>query len=205
MPVLINFKICDNSPFCDGIAACPTGALYFDRKANKLSIDKDKCTECGKCVCCSAGAIHFAKTEKEAKRIKREIEADTRTEKDLFVNRYGAVLLPDICVIEEDDFEIEVLNYPHKRVVELVTEDSINCLVHSIPINRLFERHKDWHYRRILLRGQALTKEYKIIKFPCLLFFDKGKYIGKVEGYYDDSQIKLIHNEIDKVIENSKH
>ena len=30
MPVLINFKICDNAKECGGIEVCPTGALSYD-------------------------------------------------------------------------------------------------------------------------------------------------------------------------------
>lgn len=30
MPVLINFKICDNAKDCSGIAVCPTGALSWE-------------------------------------------------------------------------------------------------------------------------------------------------------------------------------
>ena len=32
MPVLINFKICDNSEAYDGITACPVGAFHWDKK-----------------------------------------------------------------------------------------------------------------------------------------------------------------------------
>ncbi len=32
MSVLINFKICDNSPDCNGIRDCPTKAFYWDKE-----------------------------------------------------------------------------------------------------------------------------------------------------------------------------
>ncbi|HQF36684.1 MAG TPA: hypothetical protein PLL26_03535 [Candidatus Dojkabacteria bacterium] len=107
MPVLINFKICDNSPFCDGISACPTGALYFDSQKGKICIDQSKCIECGKCTCCSVGAIHFV--------------------------------------------------------------------------------------------NQNIIKKYEVKTFPALLFFNKGEFMGNVEGYYDISEVDKPHREINKI------
>lgn len=200
MPVLVNFKICDNSPECNGIYACPTGAFHFDRKKETIVIDENLCIECGKCACCPAGAIHYAKDESERKRIKKEIEDDPRRVEDLFVNRYGATVLPDFFVIEENAFEKEVENYPGRRVCEIVTEDSIECLVHSIPIKKVLERHREWRYRKMLLKDMDIVKKYNISVFTCLLFFEKGIFIGKVEGYYDDSQIKEFQDEIDNIV-----
>ena len=39
MPVLINFKICDNAKECGGIAVCPTGAISYVENKESLVID----------------------------------------------------------------------------------------------------------------------------------------------------------------------
>lgn len=199
MTVLINFKICDNSPFCDGIAACPTGALYFDQAKKRISIDKTKCIECGKCACCSVGAIHYVETEEEAHKIRKEIQDDTRTEKDLFVNRYGATILPDVCVIKEESFEEDVLKYPHLRILEVITEDSIYCLLKSVPVKTLLMGNNEWHYRKMLVKNIDIIRKYKVRQFPALLFFNNGKFVGKIEGYYDVSNVDELHSKISKI------
>ena len=35
--IQINWKICDNAEECNGIAVCPTGALYWDKEEKKNS------------------------------------------------------------------------------------------------------------------------------------------------------------------------
>ena len=75
MPVLVNFKVCDNAKECGGVAICPTGAITFDEKKETLVIDNSKCISCGQCENeCPIGAIRVAKDENEYKKIKEEIE-----------------------------------------------------------------------------------------------------------------------------------
>lgn len=50
MPVIINFKVCDNAEVCDAIRVCPVGAFRWNNQKKTLEIDNDKCTECGKCA-----------------------------------------------------------------------------------------------------------------------------------------------------------
>jgi len=91
MPIAINFKICDNSPACLGLDACPTKALYFDKEKKSLIIDNSKCINCKKCVLgCDVGAIKFANNGEELVKVQKEIDADPRKQFDLFVDRYGA-------------------------------------------------------------------------------------------------------------------
>ena len=87
MPVLINWKICDNAKECNGIAVCPTGALFWDEKKKSIGIDNSKCVNCGKCEeSCKVEAIHVAKNEEEYKKIKEQIDADPRKRSDLFID-----------------------------------------------------------------------------------------------------------------------
>lgn len=48
MPVIINFKVCDNAEVCDAIKVCPVGAFKWNEEKKTLEIDKEKCIDCGK-------------------------------------------------------------------------------------------------------------------------------------------------------------
>ena len=50
MPVLINFKICDNCADCNGIRVCPVGAFHWDEENRSIAVDKEKCMGCEACV-----------------------------------------------------------------------------------------------------------------------------------------------------------
>lgn len=74
MSVLINFKICDNSKDCNGIAVCPIKAFYWDEKKKTIAVDETKCISCGKCEeSCPVDAIRVARNEKELKKRVDEI------------------------------------------------------------------------------------------------------------------------------------
>ena len=111
MPTLINFKICDNSPECGGIAVCPTKAMYFDQEKKSIVIDNDKCISCGLCrPQCPVSAIYVAKTKEEFEQLKRDVDNDPRTVKDLFVDRYGATPISDFFVITPQQLKEKVKN-----------------------------------------------------------------------------------------------
>ncbi|MCU0860382.1 MAG: 4Fe-4S binding protein [Thermoplasmata archaeon] len=58
MPVRFDAESCDRNPYCPVVRACPTGAMYVDRKTFRPSFDADKCTGCGTCVAfCPHGAM----------------------------------------------------------------------------------------------------------------------------------------------------
>jgi len=61
MSVSFNKNACDNNPYCPVVRACPSGAMYIDRKTFRPSFDADKCTDCGACL---SSCPHSAMTEK---------------------------------------------------------------------------------------------------------------------------------------------
>ncbi|MFH1240078.1 MAG: 4Fe-4S dicluster domain-containing protein [Candidatus Diapherotrites archaeon] len=199
MPVLINFKICDNSKDCSGIDVCPVSAFYWDDKNRTIAVDNSKCISCGQCeTSCPVGAIRVAKTDEEYEKIKKEIEADPRKVSDLFVDKYGAEPVDPAFLISVNQFNLQILQSVQPAVVELFNDDSIECLLHSIPMKELFPK-SNVKYRKMGADEKFLEK-YSIKELPALLFFKDGKLIGKIEGYFDDSKkedlIKKI-NEID--------
>ena len=198
MAVLINFKICDNAEECDGIRVCPTGAIFWDEKKKSIGIDNSKCISCGKCEkACEVGAIRVAKTPEEYKRIKEEIDKDPRKISDLFIDRYGAQPIEPAFRIKYG-FEQEVLKSVKLVAVELYSDDSIHCLLHSIPVKELF-KDIDLKYRKVRATDE-LIKEFKIKTLPALLFLKNWKLIGKIEGYFSISQKEELKEKIGAII-----
>lgn len=205
MPILINFKICDNSKDCSGIEVCPAGAFYWDEKRKTIAVDNQKCISCGKCEeACPVEAIRVARTEKEYKKIKKEIDKDPRKISDLFIDRYGAEPIVAAFQIPYSKFDVQILESTKPAVAELFSKSSIKCLLHSIPVKDLLE-DIDIKYRKIEVKeNDLLLKKYKTEDLPALLFFKKGKLIGKIEGYFDFRQKKNLLMKIGKIISKIK-
>ncbi|MGV8151595.1 MAG: 4Fe-4S dicluster domain-containing protein [Candidatus Nanoarchaeia archaeon] len=200
MSVIINFKICDNAKECSGIAVCATGALSWDENDKTIRIDNSKCISCGSCEkACPVEAIRVAKTKEDYEKIKREIEEDPRKISDLFVDRYGAQPLDIHTSISSDSFDKIVLNSTKPVIAEVFNKESIECLKRSIPIWRIL-KGKDILFKKVELKDDALIKKYDIRKVPSLLLFNKGKLVGKINGFFDTEKEKELKNKLDKLI-----
>jgi thioredoxin 1 len=201
MPVLINFKICDNSKDCNGIAVCPTHTITWDEKNKTMKIDNSKCINCCKCEeSCPVGAIRVARNEQEYKKIRKEIDEDPRKVSDLFIDRYGAVSVSPAFLIPLDKFDAQILESNKPAVVELFNNKSIKCLLYSIPIKELFKNF-DVKYRKINISDdEYLLKKYGIKELPSLLFFNNGKLVGKIEGHYRIGKLNELKKKIEDII-----
>jgi len=203
MAVLINFKICDNAKECGGIEACPTGALSWDKKKKTIKIDNSKCIACGQCEKnCPVGAIRVAKNNKEYAKIKKEIERDPRCRQDLFVDRYGAQPVGAAFLSSEENFSFEYLRSQKLMMVEFFNDNSIMCLLHSIPVKDIAGDFVV-NYEKIEIKTKSLIKKFEISKLPALLFFRKGELLGKIEGYYGIAEKNKIKSEVAKIISKS--
>lgn len=200
MPVLINFKICDNAKECGGIAVCPTKALSYDEDKNTIVIDNNKCINCFACEKeCPIGAIHVASSEAEYNKLKEEINNDTRKTKDLFVDRYGAMPLSDFFIIEEKEL-INKVETNKLLFIEIYHDDYIQCLLKSIPIKDLIDNiDEDVLYYKIKV-NELLKEKYNINEYPALLIFKNSKLLGKIDGYYDENQLHELKNKINNII-----
>lgn len=204
MAVLINFKICDNAKECGGIQACPTGALSWDEEAKKIKIDNSKCTSCMKCVReCTSNAIYIAKNDLEYKKIKKEIKEDPRKASDLFVEKYGAQPISPDNLLAEEDFNEFISNSNNKNLIEFFREDTIECLLRANTIRRLIP-NKDIFFKKVEIKDSDLLKEYSIKKLPCLLVFNKGVLLGKIEGFYGVDKSEQLKNKIMDLIAQKK-
>jgi ferredoxin len=201
MAVLINFKICDNAKECGGISVCPTGALSWDEKTKKILIDNSKCTSCMKCVDeCPSNAIHVAKNDAEYKKIEKEIKEDPRRASDLFVDKYGAQPINPDSLLDEKDFKDFISNSNNKNLIEFFSKETIECLLRANNIRRLIP-NKDIFFNKVEIKNSNLLKEYSISKLPCLLVFDRGNFLGKIEGFYGTDKAEELKKKITKLIQ----
>lgn len=198
MSILINFKICDNSPECGWINACPNKVICFDEQKDSLVINNDACVNCNRCVkSCPVGAIFLAKNQQEYEAKQKEIDNDPRTSKDLFVDRYWAVPISSKTLLEPDKLKESVLDSDKLIVLEFLNDDVIECLIKSIPIKEILS--KDTLYYKFFTDTNFL-KQYKVNTLPALLFFNHWKVVGKIEWFYWIEQKNTLINKIDTIM-----
>lgn len=195
--VLINYNICDNAPECSGIAVCPTGALYYDDEAKRIEFDASLCCDCGACADmdgdgCPIGAIMHASDDEDFKRMRAEIDAETRTTAELNVERYGASPIDEDVALEANECETFSSKASGFLLLEFFTDNSIRCLLHSIPIAHLKERVGDFTHKKVFVENSEIIESIKVLKkyeltdLPILMCYKDGKYLGEVVGYYMD-------------------
>ena len=204
MPVVINFKVCDNAEACNAINVCPTGAFRWNKEKKTLEINKELCINCGLCATseesCQVGAIKFAKTEEDLEKIKKEIDEDPRTIADLMVDRYGSqpINMPFCC--KEDELE-SVLTTSKICFIEVLKEELEECLIKSIPIKEIVNNTtNNCLYRKVELESDNIIKKFDIKELPALLIFKDNNLLGKVEGYYPIEQKEDFINKINDIV-----
>lgn len=201
MAVLINFKICDNAKECGGIEVCKTGALSWDEKKQKIKIDNTKCVSCGRCMkMCPVQAIFVARNTEEYTKIDKEIKKDKRKISDLFIDKYGAAPLHPGFIYELKNFKADVLESTKTVMVEIYSDDSLRCLLRSIPLKEIVS-HKSMKFCKINIgKDRKVMEKYGITKLPSLMFFKEGKIIGKIQGYYDVDKKNDLKEKIQKIL-----
>lgn len=193
--VIINRNICDNAPECSGIEVCPVGALFWDEINEQIQYNSEICCDCGMCAdACPVGAILWGKDDEDY-RIKLEtVENDDRKLEELVVERYGAAPI-DKEPIDFCDIQDYLSNSTGELVfVEIFSDDSINCLLHSIRVEEILS----WFESRIQYQKACVSENdnldgYGISELPSLLIYKNKQLIGIIEGNYNnDSDSKAL-------------
>ena len=180
---------------------------------------------------CMIHAIRVAKSDKEYDCIKKEFDEDPRKLYDLFVDRYGANAIEPTYLIGPEKFKVEVLESRKLTAVEIFSEDTIECLYSSIRIKDIFyginikyrkvkaEKKnpleelgfsenmtcKDGVCYPVSLAGKPgepdFLKTINVKKLPAMLFYENGKMVGKIEGYYGKDKQNQLIDKIRKIIQ----
>ncbi len=202
MAVLINFKICDNDKACSGMSACPNNVFSWDEENKTLLIDNSKCVSCGLCEkACMVSAIRVAKNQEEYNKIQKEFDEDKRTINDLLVERYGGKPIDPAMIGKEKEIVLKLNEAKRPLIVELFNEDSIMCLLKSIPMKKianLFDENT--RYRKVEVTSNEILEQYGIKELPALLFFKEGNFLGKFEGYVDENDENMLVDEIKRIL-----
>lgn len=202
MAVVINYKICDNSKDCDGIKGCPVGAFKWDEENKTIYVDNDICIDCGVCEnSCTVNALKVTTNKEEYDKAVKVVEDDTRTIQDLFCERFGASPMQQEFLLEENQFNQDVLNLKRPLMVELFNDDSIMCLLKSIPIKELLAIYdKDATFLKVKVVEGDIMKKYGITELPALLFFKDGLLLEKEEGFVEDENRKELLDKVKKIL-----
>jgi thiol-disulfide isomerase/thioredoxin len=116
------------------------------------------------------------------------------------VDRYGAQPIHPAYMVTEPEFSAQILESAKPAAVELFNNETIQCLLHSIPIKDLFEGGANVKYRKMEVKDDSLLKKYGVSKLPALLFFNDGKLVGKIEGFFEDKEISKMKKKIRKIL-----
>lgn len=187
MPVIINHKICDQANACGGISVCPVGAFTYNEVKKQIEVDNEKCISCGACEkTCPIGAIGFARTQEEFEELKQEVENDPRKPEDLFVDRFGGDIVNEKVMIDYSDLE-KIIKQNKLAIIEVFNDDSIMCLLKSIPFKEIIANTKYKTYFRCNVLDNDLVK-FKVKELPSLLLVEDGKIKKVVNGYFEESE-----------------
>ena len=191
MPVLIDQRVCDNSPGCSAIRVCPKDAIIYDRKAGKITADNSRCTSCGICQrVCPAGAVKVYPTEAALEAAKTEIEGSNLTADDLLEQRYGVrpgdpnELGTNMVHVDCGNFADEVLKSDLPVVVDFWASWCAPCRILA-PTFKDLAAEFDGQLRFAKLdteECQQVPAEFGIMSIPTMLFFHKGRIVERAVG-----------------------
>lgn len=206
MPILIDYRVCDNSPGCTPARICPQGVISFDSKRRKIVYDNSRCGDCpGPCVrYCPAGAVKYASNDFELARLKKEIEESNLSKDDLLEQKYG--IRPsdpretgkNLIHVDCQNFKKEVLESPLPVVVDFWAEWCAPCRVLAPTFKALAEEYdgKIKFAKMDTEECPTVPSTYGIMSIPTLLFFYKGKLIDGMVGAVPKAFLKRKLDEI---------
>ena len=184
MPAIINHKICDQASACGGISVCPVGAFTYNEEKKKIEIDNEKCISCGACArSCPIGAIGVARTQEEFEELKQIIDEDPRNPDELFIDRFGGDIIDESVIIDFADLE-KTIQESDNTIIELFNDDSIMCLLKSIPYSEILDNSSYKTYYRCNVEDNDISA-FGLTELPSLLLCKAGKVEKVVNGYFE--------------------
>ncbi|MCL5039576.1 MAG: thioredoxin [Firmicutes bacterium] len=192
MPILVDYRACDDSPACSAVRVCPKGALRFDRNKGKIVADNSKCTACSApCTqVCPAGALKYYATMEELKKAETEISSSTLTKDDLLEQRYGLrpgdprELGPNLYHVDCDNFTSDVLRSDVPVVVDFWAEWCAPCRVLAPTFKQMAAEYEGrMKFGKLDTEDcQEVPSRYGIMSIPTMLFFYNGEIIDWAVG-----------------------
>jgi NAD-dependent dihydropyrimidine dehydrogenase PreA subunit len=188
--IIFNYKICDKSPECGGIATCPTGALTFNEVSKKPVWSPELCIFCLRCTmpdACPVGAILFARDENDEKTILDTINSDSRSEEWLWLERYGVQPSTNSQLLTPQNFDQITKS---TCLIDVWSEDSLDCRLHSALYADLLKdiSPKLQVYKLDAKKHPELAKKLNVKIFPSLLFCHKNKIDLLISGHSTNSK-----------------
>ena len=205
MPVILNLKRCDNVKECGAPAKCQTGAFFWNEEKHSLDVQIEKCINCHLCEnCCPTGAITVFDDENEYKSALKLLAQDKSTIKDLFVDRYGAMVVANTNVIDSSQIDKVIENAKKKIAIEIVDANNPLCLISAVPYSTLF-KNKSIKLFKIMTTDDDLLyvqNKLKLKNVPALLIVENGYVKNKFEGVveFGTDNVKLLMQFIEQNI-----
>lgn len=208
MPVLIDYRVCDNAPGCGASRACPTGAIAYDRHENKVLVNNDNCIDCEHQPCvhyCPAGAVKFAATYEELEKLKAAVESSSLSRDDLLEQKYGIrpgdprELGPNLIHVDDENFAAEVVNSPLPVVVDFWAEWCAPCRILA-PTFKALAAEYEGRVRFAKLDTEEAPRtaaRYGIMSIPTMLFFVDGRVVDQAVGALPAAAIR---QKVDRVL-----
>ena len=205
MPVLIDYRACDDSPHCGAARACSYGAITFNASRKKIEVDNSKCGDCGICVrYCPSGAVKFARTEAELKQVEAEIAASNLSKDDVLERQYGVrpgdprATGQNLGHVGCEDFEEEVLRSPVPVAVDCWAEWCAPCRILA-PTFKDMAAQYDGRMKFVKLDTEAcqdIPAQYGIRSIPTVLFFHRGKVVAREIGAVPRKQFQTTVDQV---------
>lgn len=211
MPIVFNFKICDNAPECNGIPACPVKAIIWNAKKQTLEVDNKKCISCGKCAaaCPVKGAILVGP---DIKKLREQVDEYPMTRAELLKERYGVMPTDPNLIVNMADFEEDVLKTDRIAVVDFWDEEHVGCRAHSLPFDEIAPKEialraaagkkcVRFKIRKVNVKeNPTIAKKFGITQIPSLLIFYNGNVIGRIDGAVPIEEKEKVKKKINSVI-----
>ena len=198
MPALIDYRSCDDSPYCGAARFCPKN--NFEMRDGRWVIDAAACGGCaGACVrACPPGAIRHARTMEELEQVRLEIESSTETADDLFEKRYGVrpgdphELGTNLDNVDCSTFDRKVLQADLPVVVDFWADWCVSCKLVVPTFKKLAAEYAGrMQFMKLDTEDcQQVAARYGIRSIPTMLFFKGGQMVALEIGALPEQRLR---------------